>query len=98
MCDVCVICGFVFRQKRAYEVRLSRVGSEMCIRVRCRCVVSVVDFDCGGGVGFDFGGGVGFDFSGGVGFDFGGGVGFDFGGGVGILRFVACCMLSLIPF
>ncbi len=30
------VCIFFVKQKRAYEVRLSLVGSEMCIGDRCR--------------------------------------------------------------
>src|SRR5450756_2465609 len=34
------ICFFFFKQKTAYEIMPSLVGSEMCIRDRCRCVSS----------------------------------------------------------
>ncbi|CZS01709.1 hypothetical protein CDFC105_70672 [Clostridioides difficile] len=35
-----VLDFFFFKQKTAYEIRLSLVGSEMCIRDRYRCMLS----------------------------------------------------------
>ena len=32
LCLTSLVCVFFFKQKTAYEIRLSLVGSEMCIR------------------------------------------------------------------
>ena len=38
MCATCGVVFLLFKKKTQYEIRLSLVGSGMCIRERCVCV------------------------------------------------------------
>eukprot|EP00658_Telonema_sp_P-2_P043585 TRINITY_DN31510_c0_g1_i1.p2 TRINITY_DN31510_c0_g1~~TRINITY_DN31510_c0_g1_i1.p2 ORF type:complete len:104 (-),score=14.02 TRINITY_DN31510_c0_g1_i1:402-713(-) len=59
-CIIVIVCFFFFKQKTAYEMLRSLVGSEMCIRDRnCNCtglfllIGSIVSCFGGGDVSFD---------------------------------------------